>query len=420
MFVDIATIFVKGGDGGNGSVAFHREKYVAAGGPDGGDGGKGGSVILTVDTNLATLMDFRYKRKYCAGNGNDGSGGNMRGRDGEDLIIKVPNGTIVKDAESGRIICDLSGDTSSFVVARGGKGGWGNARFATATRQTPNFAKSGRKGQAREITLELKLIADVGLIGFPNVGKSTLLSVVSDAKPKIGNYHFTTLNPNLGVVNVFDGQMVMADIPGIIEGANTGVGLGHEFLRHVERTRLLIHVVDVSGCEGRNPIEDFNLINEELKKYSEELAGKKQIVAANKADISDMYIEEFKNYIESLGMELFVISAATRNGTLDLVKHAYKLLQDIPVPVFEAEAEPEAPVVTIDTSFEVEMDDDVYVVSGESVELLVNSTNFDDVESLSYFQRMLRKSGIIARLEEMGINDGDTVRIDDVEFDYYR
>jgi len=420
MFVDIATIFVKGGDGGNGAVAFHREKYVAAGGPDGGDGGKGGSVILTVDTNLSTLMDFRYKKKYAAGNGSDGTGGKMRGRDGADLIIKVPNGTIVKDAESGRVICDLSGTTTSFVAAHGGKGGWGNTRFATATRQTPNFAKSGRKGQAREIILELRLIADVGLIGFPNVGKSTLLSVVSDAKPKIGNYHFTTLNPNLGVVNVFDGQMVMADIPGIIEGANEGIGLGHEFLRHVERTRLLIHVVDVSGCEGRNPIDDFKLINEELKKYSTQLADKKQIVAANKADVSDQYIEQFSEYIKSLGLELFVISAATRNGTDELIKHAYTLLQDIPIPVFEAEAPEQSEPVQIDTSFEIELDDDVYVISGESVELLVNSTNFDDVESLSYFQRMLRKSGIIAKLEEMGITDGDTVRIDDVEFDYYR
>ncbi len=420
MFVDEAKIFVKGGDGGNGAVAFHREKYVAAGGPDGGDGGCGGSVVLTVDTNMSTLMDFRYKKKYVAGNGMDGTGGRMKGKDGVDLIINVPDGTVVKDAESGRVICDLSGDTSSFTIARGGKGGWGNARFATATRQTPNFAKAGRKGQIREIILELKLIADVGLVGFPNVGKSTLLSVVSDAKPKIGNYHFTTLNPNLGVVNVFDGQMVMADIPGIIEGANEGVGLGHDFLRHIERTRLLMHIVDISGCEGRNPIDDFNLINNELKKYSEKLSDKLQIVVANKIDVTDMYLEEFKKYIESLGLELFVISAYAKKGTDELVKRAYTLLQDIPVPVFEAEAAPEPEQVTIDTSFEIEVDDDVYIVTGESIELLVNSTNFEDTESVSYFQRMLRKSGIIARLEEMGINDGDTVRINDLEFDYYR
>lgn len=420
MFVDEAQIFVKGGDGGNGAVAFHREKYVAAGGPNGGDGGNGGSVIITIDTNMSTLMDFRYKKKYVADNGNDGSGARMKGKDGEDLIIKVPDGTIVKDTETNRIICDLSGDNSSFIVAHGGKGGWGNARFATPTRQTPNFAKAGRKGQVREITLELKLIADVGLVGFPNVGKSTLLSVVSDAKPKIGNYHFTTLNPNLGVVNVFDGQMVIADIPGIIEGANEGVGLGHDFLRHIERTRLLIHMVDVSGCEGRNPIDDFKLINSELQKYSDKLYDKVQIVAANKIDVNDSYLEEFKTYIESLGLEFFAISAATRKGTDALIKRAYTILQDIPVPVFEVEAEPILEPVTIDTSFEIELDDDVYVVSGESVELLLKSTNFDDTESVSYFQRMLRKSGIIAKLEEMGITDGDTVRIVDLEFDYYR
>ncbi len=420
MFVDVADIFVKGGDGGNGAVAFHREKYVAAGGPDGGDGGKGGNVILEVDKNLATLMDFRYKKKYSAQNGSDGSGARMRGKDGADLIIKVPDGTVVKDKESGRVICDLSGDVTSFVAARGGKGGWGNTRFATATRQTPNFAKSGRKGQAREITLELKLIADVGLVGFPNVGKSTILAAVSDARPKIGNYHFTTLTPNLGVVNVFDGQMVMADIPGIIEGANTGIGLGHEFLRHIERTRLLIHVVDVSGSEGRNPIDDFNIINDEISRYSDILKDKKQIVAANKTDIGGEYLEEFTKYVEGLGLEVFPISAAARIGTDELVRHAYSMLSDIPVPVFEAEAPAEPEPIEIDTSFDVTVQDGVYTVSGESVELLVNSTNFNDTESLAYFQRMLRKSGIIARLEEMGINDGDTVSIDEIEFDYYR
>jgi len=419
MFVDVAKIMVKAGNGGNGAVAFHREKYVNAGGPDGGDGGRGGDVVIVVDTNLATLMDFRYKKKYSAQNGADGGGSNMSGRGGEDLIIRVPKGTLIKDALSEKIIADLSGDDDKFIAARGGRGGWGNAHFATPTRQAPNFAKSGTIGQSREIVLELKLIADVGLIGFPNVGKSTILSIVSDARPKIANYHFTTLVPNLGVTMVGDGSMVLADIPGIIEGASCGVGLGHEFLRHIERTRLLIHVVDVSGCEGRSPIEDFDLINEELEKYSAKLAKKQQIIAANKTDISREHLDEFTSVMEQRGYKVFEISAATNTGLTELMNYSYNILQTIPVEEFEIE-EIEDASVAVDQTFTVTVEDDLYIVAGEGVELLVNSTNFNDVDSLSYFQRVLRKKGVIDELEKAGIKEGDTVQIDEIEFDYYR
>lgn len=420
MFVDIAEITVKAGNGGNGAVAFHREKYVAAGGPDGGDGGRGGNVVCVVDTNLSTLMDFRYKKVYSAHNGEDGRGSKMNGKNADDLIIKVPKGTIIKDSASGKIIADLSESDSRFVVAKGGNGGWGNAHFATPTRQTPNYAKSGRKGQERVITLELKLIADVGLLGFPNVGKSTILSMVSDARPKIANYHFTTLVPNLGVAKIGDGSMVLADIPGIIEGASEGTGLGHQFLRHIERTRLLIHVVDVSGCEGRNPTDDFHLINSELLKYSPVLAEKTQIIAANKTDISKENLENFTEEMEKEGYKVFPISAATGEGIKELMYYAYNMLDEIPVYEFEIE-EIEDNDGTLDESFTVElMPDGVYEVRGEGVELLVNSTNFDDVDSLNFFQRMLRRKGIIDELEKMGINDGNTVRIDDVEFEFYR
>ena len=420
MFVDIAEITVKAGNGGNGAVAFHREKYVAAGGPDGGDGGRGGNVVCVVDTNLSTLMDFRYKKIYSARNGEDGRGSKMNGKNAEDLIIKVPKGTIIKDSASGKIIADLSETDSRFVVAKGGNGGWGNAHFATPTRQTPNYAKSGRKGQERVITLELKLIADVGLLGFPNVGKSTILSMVSDAHPKIANYHFTTLVPNLGVAKIGDGSMVLADIPGIIEGASEGTGLGHQFLRHIERTRLLIHVVDVSGCEGRDPVDDFHLINSELLKYSPVLAEKMQIVAANKTDISKENLEKFTSEMEKEGYKVFPISAATGEGIKELMYYAYNKLAEIPIFEYEIE-EIDIEDDTLDESFTVEvMPDGVYEVRGEGVELLVNSTNFDDTDSLNFFQRMLRRKGIIDELDNMGINDGDIVRIDEVEFEYYR
>ena len=421
MFVDKATIKVKAGNGGNGAVAFHREKFVAAGGPDGGDGGRGGNVILAVDNNMSTLMDFRYKRKYSAENGGDGAGKRCFGKDGQDLVIKVPQGTVVRDKETGAIIWDMS-KGSPFVLAKGGKGGWGNQHFATPTRQTPRFAKAGIPGEAREVILELKLLADVGLVGFPNVGKSTLLSVVSKAHPKIANYHFTTLYPNLGVVFVDEGvSFVMADIPGIIEGAAEGAGLGHDFLRHVDRCRLLIHVVDVSGSEGRDPIEDFEAINAELEQYSAELAERPQIVVANKIDIAEdeEKVQEFRDYIKAQGLELFEISAAAHMGVKELVKRtAWKLAELPPVTVYEPDIvelkeEPCKPEDIIVTQY-----DDVWVLEGEWLERLVRNINFSDYESRMYFDRMLRGSGIFERLENMGINEGDTVSIFDLEFEY--
>ena len=421
MFVDKATIKVKAGNGGNGAVAFHREKFVAAGGPDGGDGGRGGNVILAVDTNMSTLMDFRYKRKYTAENGGDGAGKKCFGKDGKDLIIKVPQGTVIRDKETGALIWDMS-KGSPFVLAKGGTGGWGNKHFATPTRQTPRFAKAGLPGEAKEVVLELKLLADVGLVGFPNVGKSTLLSVVSKAHPKIANYHFTTLYPNLGVVFVEDGvSFVMADIPGIIEGAADGAGLGHDFLRHIDRCRLIIHVVDVSGSEGRDPIEDFEAINAELEQYSAELAERPQIVVANKIDIAEdeEKVQEFRDYIKAQGFELFEISAAAHMGVKDLVKHtAWKLQELPPVTVYEPDIveikeEPCKAEDIIVTQY-----DDVWVLEGEWLERLVRNVNFSDYESRMYFDRMLRGSGIFERLEQMCINEGDTVSIFDLEFEY--
>ncbi len=421
MFVDKATIKVKAGNGGNGAVAFHREKFVAAGGPDGGDGGRGGNVVLAVDTNMSTLMDFRYKRKYAAENGGDGGGKRCFGKDGQDLVINVPQGTVIRDKESGAIIWDMS-KGSPFVLAKGGSGGWGNKHFATPTRQTPRFAKAGLPGEAKEVILELKLLADVGLVGFPNVGKSTLLSVVSKAHPKIANYHFTTLYPNLGVVFVDEGvSFVMADIPGIIEGAAEGAGLGHDFLRHIDRCRLIIHVVDVSGSEGRDPIEDFEAINAELSQYSADLAERPQIVVANKIDIAEdeEMVQRFRDYIKEQGLELFEISAAAHMGVKDLVKHAaWKLAELPPVTVYEPDIveiveEPCKAEDIIVTQY-----DDVWVLEGEWLERLVRNVNFSDYESRMYFDRMLRGSGIFERLEQMGINEGDTVSIFDLEFEY--
>ncbi len=424
MFTDKAKIYIKAGNGGNGAIAFHREKYVAAGGPDGGDGGKGGNVIFRVDEGMSTLMDFRYKRKYCAQNGTDGMGKKCNGKNGEDIIISVPQGTIVRDAESNRILADLSDTTKDVVLARGGNGGWGNAHFATPTRQTPNFAKNGQKGIEREVILELKLLADVGLVGFPNVGKSTLLSQTTKADPKIANYHFTTLEPNLGVVEIAEHMnFVLADIPGIIEGASEGVGLGHDFLRHIERTRLLIHVVDVSCIEGRNPIEDFKIINEELSKYNMELEERPQIVAANKTDILqdiDAY-EEFKAEIKKLGYPLFEISAATKKGVNELMKFAFSELQKLPpIQVYEPEMDIDEgfEIDTTDKGFEITMDEDVFVVSGSWIEAVGGSVNFSDEESLQFFQRALRQRGVIDALTDAGIKEGDTVRIGDLEFEF--
>lgn len=424
MFSDMAKIYVKAGDGGNGAVTFHREKYVAAGGPDGGDGGKGGNVILVADKGVNTLIDFRYKRKFAAENGGGGKDANRNGKCGEDLTIKVPVGTIVRDCASDRVICDLKAEGQSMVAAKGGIGGWGNAHFANATRQTPKFAKPGAPGDEREITLELKLIADVGLLGFPNVGKSTFLSMVSDARPKIANYHFTTLKPNLGVVNVGDGGgFVIADIPGIIEGAHEGVGLGHEFLRHVERTSVLLHIVDVSGIEGRDPIEDFDTINNELKMYSEKLSKKPQIVLANKSDIPqfDENFDKFKAEMERRGYTVFKISAATGKGVREVLNYTAEFLSKLP-----KEEEDEYDFVDIDElkaqeeEMKVEIEDGVYVVTGARVRKIVGSTNFDDYESLQYFQRALIKCGAIKMLENAGIKEGDTVHMYGAEFDFVR
>ena len=423
MFVDKATIKVKAGNGGNGAVAFHREKYVAAGGPDGGDGGRGGNVVLQTDPNMSTLMDFRYKRKYVAGNGTDGSGKRCSGKDGEDLVIKVPNGTLVRDRETGAIIKDMS-DSEPFVLARGGSGGWGNKHFATPTRQAPRFAKSGLAGEEREVILELKLLADVGLVGFPNVGKSTLLSVVSKAHPKIANYHFTTLYPNLGVVYAGEGSsFVMADIPGIIEGASEGAGLGHDFLRHIDRCRLIIHVVDVSGSEGRDPIADYEAINAELENYSPELASRPQIVAANKCDIisDEEILTAFRDYIEEKGIPLYEISAASHTGVRELVLAASDMLKCLPpVTIYEPEYVETIPETCAQEDLQIRHCDDVWILEGPWLEKLVRNVNFSDYESRMFFDRMLRKAGIYDRLEESGINEGDTVSVFDLEFEYRR
>ena len=424
MFIDKAKIFIKAGNGGNGSISFHREKYVAAGGPDGGDGGKGGNVIFQAETGSTTLMDFRYKRKYVAQNGGDGAGKRQKGKNGQDILIRVPQGTIVRDAQSNRILADLSDPEKQVVLAQGGNGGWGNAHFSTATRQTPNFAKNGRAGDERMVNLELKLLADVGLVGFPNVGKSTILSVTTKADPKIANYHFTTLEPNLGVVDLAEHMsFVLADIPGIIEGASEGVGLGHEFLRHIERTRLLIHVVDVSGIEGRNPIEDFETINQELSKYDMELEERPQIIAANKIDIlqDPAAYEEFKNYMEEKGFTVFPISAATNQGVDDLMRYVYRELQKLPpVKVFEPEMDLDEELYELvdDKGYEITRDGEFYVIAGSWIEAVGGSVNFSDRESLQYFQRALVRKGVIDELVEMGIKEGDMVRIGDLEFEF--
>ena len=422
-FVDTAKITVRSGNGGNGVVSFHREKYVANGGPDGGDGGRGGDIVVEINDHLSTLMDFRYKRKYTAGSGADGAGKKCTGRDGEDLVIRVPRGTVIRDAETGEIIQDMS-QTDRFVLCRGGRGGWGNQHFATPTRQVPRFAKAGLPGQSRDVVLELKLLADVGLVGFPNVGKSTLLSVVSRAQPKIANYHFTTLFPNLGVVYVDEGvSFVMADIPGIIEGAAEGAGLGHDFLRHIDRCRLLIHVVDVSGSEGRDPVADFEAINAELAQYSPELASRRMIVAANKVDIMEdpSLLDKLRAHVEGLGLELVTISAAAHQGTRELVLRTAQLLQELPpVAVYEptyVERPPE-----VDTSGEVQIEefDGTWVIDAPWLQRLIANVNFGDYESRNWFDQKLRQSGLFDRLEEMGIKDGDIVSLYDLEFEYQR
>ncbi len=422
MFVDKVQITVKAGKGGDGAVAFHREKYVAAGGPDGGDGGNGGSVILQVDDNLSTLMDFRYKRKYTAENGQPGAGARCKGKNGRDLIIRVPRGTVVRDLETGAVIQDMS-QVEQYVLCRGGRGGWGNQHFATPTRQVPRFAKPGLPGESAEVVLELKLLADVGLVGFPNVGKSTLLSVVSAARPKIANYHFTTLFPNLGVIYVDEGvSFVMADIPGIIEGAAEGAGLGHDFLRHIDRCRLMLHIVDVSGLEDRDPVEDFKKINAELAEYSPELAQRPMLVVANKLDLipqgSDN-LERLRAYVTGEGYEFYEISAAAHMGTRELMRVvADKLAQLPPVTVYEPDYVKPLPEAGQVEQLQIQHEDDLWIISGPWMERLLASINFGDYESRMYFDRQLRRCGLFERLENMGIQAGDTVSIYDIEFEY--
>ena len=420
-FVDIAKINIKAGDGGDGAVAFHREKYVASGGPDGGDGGKGGDVVFVVDDNLATLADFRYKRKYKAQNGENGRGSRCNGKKAPDLEIRVPRGTLIKEAESGAVMADMS-KTERFIAAKGGKGGWGNSHFATLTRQVPRFAKPGMPGEEWTVNLELKLLADVGLLGFPSVGKSSLISVVSQAKPKIADYHFTTLVPNLGVVSMGEGNsFVIADIPGLIEGASEGIGLGHQFLRHVERCRLLIHIVDVSGSEGRDPKEDFEKLNAELVKFNPDLAECPMLVAGNKIDMAEPeQIEEFKNYVESKGYEYYSICAPILEGTQELMNAVWNKLKDLPpVKEYETEEIPVESIIKNSTGFKItEVEDNYYLVEADWFPKVLKGIDTEDYEALQYMQRVLEKSGIFDALKEKGIQEGDIVSLYDIEFEY--
>ncbi len=423
MFIDKAKIFIKGGKGGNGAISFRREKYIAAGGPDGCDGGRGGNVIFRVELGMTTLMDFKYKRKYAAQNGEDGQRRRRKGKSGDDIIIKVPQGTVVRDARTNRIIADVSTPDKDYILARGGNGGWGNDHFATAVRQTPNFAKNGQPGEEREIFLELKLLADAGLVGFPNVGKSTILARTTKADPKIANYHFTTLQPNLGVVDLGEHRsFVLADIPGIIEGASEGVGLGHEFLRHIERTRILIHVVDVSSVEGRDPVEDFDIINSELSKYDMALEERPQIVAANKTDIiqdEDAY-NRFLEEMSARGVEVFPVSAATGKGVNELMLKVFEELSQLPpIQIFEPETElEEVEPKAAGKGYTIRRENEYYIIEGSWIEAVGGSVNFSDNESLAYFQRALLNKGVIEELIEMGIREGQIVKIGDLEFEF--
>lgn len=424
MFIDRAKIHIKAGDGGNGRVSFHREKYVAAGGPDGGDGGKGGDVVFVVDENLRTLIDFKYQRKYAAESGEDGGTSNCSGKSGRDLVIKVPPGTLVKDENTGRILADLTEQGQKTVIAKGGKGGKGNQHFATPTRQVPSFARAGDPGEESHVELELKLIADVGLIGFPNAGKSTILSVVSAATPKIADYPFTTLEPNLGVVSTGQGDsFVLADIPGLIEGAHEGVGLGFEFLRHVERTKLLLHVVDVAAADGREPMSDFEAINAELRQYNPKLAERPQVIAANKTDLPEgkKNLEAFRKAVEEKGYKVFPISAATKAGIKELMYHISSRLAELPEPAPITEgAEEKVYTAAEGEPFTVRREGNVFIVEGSWIKKVIGSTNFGVYESLQYFQRSLKNKGVVDALEKLGINEGDTVKIYDIEFEYVR
>ena len=430
MFADSAKIYIRSGKGGDGHVSFRRELFVAAGGPDGGDGGRGGDVIFEVDDGLNTLTDFRHVRKYVAGDGEQGGKRRCHGADGEDLIVKVPEGTVIKDFESGKVIADMSGENRREVILKGGKGGLGNMHFATSTMQAPKYAQPGQPAKEMELLLELKVIADVGLVGFPNVGKSTLLSRVSNARPKIANYHFTTLNPHLGVVDLQDGQgFVMADIPGLIEGASQGIGLGHDFLRHIERTKVLVHVVDAASVEGRDPVEDIRTINAELKAYNPSLLERPQVIAANKVD--SIYntgeedwedpVERLKREFEPEGIQVFAISAVTGQGVKELLYHVNDLLKTVdrkPV-IFEKEFEYQYQGENLPYTVE-RNEDGIYVVEGPKIEKMLGYTNLDSEKGFQFFQKFLKDSGILAELEEAGIEEGDTVRMYGLEFDYYK
>ena len=425
MFIDNIKIYAKAGDGGNGAVSFHREKYVSAGGPDGGDGGRGGNIIFRIDEGANTLLAFRYKRKFVAENGGNGMTGKKHGKNGADVIISVPQGTLIKDAATGKIIFDMGSDRE-FVLCKGGRGGWGNRHFATPTRQIPRFAKSGTKGEEREVLLELKMLAEVGLIGFPNVGKSSILSRISSAKPKIANYHFTTLSPNLGVVSIGEGRgFLAADIPGLIEGASEGQGLGHDFLRHVDRCRLLLHVVDIAGTDGRSPVDDIKKINLELEKYSGELSTRPQIIVANKIDSADMESDDvisFKSYAEELNIPVVYVSAVTGEGLDELVRITIDKLSELPpITMYEPEYSPEDEAIENAVGAKetiVRRENEKYIVEGEWLYNFMGQINFDDYESLNFFQRVLIKNGVIDKLRAAGVEEGDTVSIYDFEFDF--
>lgn len=426
MFADQVKIYIRSGKGGDGHVGFRRELFVPAGGPNGGDGGKGGDVIFVVDEGLNTLSDFRHMKKYCAPNGEDGGKNRCHGADGEDLIIKVPEGTVIRDAESGRVIADMSHGNKRVTVLKGGRGGKGNQHYATATMQAPKYAQPGQRAMELVVTLELKVIADVGLVGFPNVGKSTFLSRVTNARPKIANYHFTTLNPNLGVVDLPDANgFVIADIPGLIEGASEGVGLGHQFLRHIERTKLMIHVVDAAGTEGRDPVDDIYKINNELKAYNADIANRPQVIAANKIDAiftEDDPVQRLKDEFEPQGVKVFPISGVTGQGIKELLYYVSNELQhlDQETIVFEQEYFPEEEIPMNDLPYTVEKEDDMYVVEGPKIEKMLGYTNLDSERGFAFFQKFLKDSGILEQLEEAGIQEGDTVRMYGLQFDYYK
>ena len=427
MFADRAKIMIRSGKGGNGHVSFRRELYVANGGPDGGDGGKGGDLIFEVDEGLNTLYDYRHKRKFAAGDGEEGGKRRCHGKDGKDVVLKVPEGTVIKEANTGKVVADMSGENRRQIILKGGKGGLGNQHFATATMQVPKYAQPGQPAMEMEVTLELKVIADVGLIGFPNVGKSTLLSRVTNADPKIANYHFTTLNPNLGVVDLPNGKgFVMADIPGLIEGASEGVGLGHEFLRHIERTKMMIHVVDAAGIEGRNPIEDIYKINAELEAYNPEIAKRPQVIAANKTDLiyseDEDPVELLKAEFEPKGIKVFPISGVSGKGIQELLYYVSEELQKIGTEtvIFEQEFFPEDELIYEELPYTVEKVDDMYVVEGPKIEKMLGYTNLDSEKGFAFFQRFLKDTGILEKIEAAGIEEGDTVKMYGLQFDYYK